>query len=369
MGTARLDDTLTCVAFLALLAVPAVATFTGEHRALSPSENRTLAAAPEWGWSPPALSAFPRAFEAWMDDHFALRPALLPLYQRLRFDAFGISPTDEVLVGQDGYLYLTEGTTQFEPLDEAQLAKWVEELERRADALARKGIAYLLVVVPDKTDVYPEFLPPEWRRRKERASRIERFCEALAARTRVPILDLNPVLRAAKEREELYYRNDPHWNSYGAYVGYGALLERVRPLLAERLPALQVVPWEDFGIPKWRFAGGGLARMMGLERHLYETSYKPRGATPGSCAVPFEIYPPPEPSTGSDCAGKPGRVLVFHDSYMTALKPFLSETFGHVAYLWMRPSYPRFRQWVEREQPDLVIEERVSRFLAEDWRD
>jgi len=365
MEAARLEHTLTIAAFLAALFVPAVASFVVDPGAVSETENRALA-------PPPALEpldAFPDAFDAWYDDHFALRPVLLPRYHRLRFGVFGISPTDEVIVGSDGFLYLTEGTLEFAPLTGEELSDWERELARRKAYLDERGIAYLIVVVPDKTDVYPEHLPLDLLRRKQAASRIGRFAEEMRRRTEVAVLDLLPPLLAAKDEHELFFRNDPHWNWRGSYVGYGALLEAARALLPELAAELWPVPWESLGIEEREIGGGGLARMMGLTGYLTERSWKPRKDELEGAAVRFELAPPPEPSFGTDRADRPGRLLMFRDSYATALTPYLSETFGHAVYLWQRPTFRSFREWVEREQPDLVIEERVSRFLRAERSD
>ncbi len=356
--TTRLDDTLTIGAFVLALFVPAFLTWRADDEAISESENRALATRPQLEWSAAGLNAFPGRFDAYYGDQFALRAPLLPLYHRLRFERFGISPTDEVIVGEDGYLFLTEGTLEFEPLSEAQLANWAQELTRRRDLLAADGIEYVFVVVPDKTDIYPEFLPA-YLARKKTASRIDRFCAEMERRTDVPVLNLSPVVAAAKGEDELYYRNDPHWNAFGAYLGCRALVERMAPWL----PGVELPAWEHFAIEKRRFRGGGLARMMGLEDLLRERSYKlPRNEFAG-CAKRFDITPPPEPSFGTECATGTGRVLMFRDSYATAMAPFLSETFARITYLWMRPSFADFRREVRAERPTVVIEERVSRFL------
>ena len=120
MNSAKLTDSLTIAAFAAALALPALASVWLDPGDVSETENRTLAPPPSL--APGALGDVPDAFEAWYDDHFALRPLLLPIYHRLRFEVFRISPTDEVIVGANGFLYLTEGTREFEPLTEDEMA-------------------------------------------------------------------------------------------------------------------------------------------------------------------------------------------------------------------------------------------------------
>ena len=61
------------------------------------------------------------------------------------------------------------------------------------DWLARRGIAYLLVVSPNKSTVYPEFMPPLYPR--HRTTRMDQLAEHLGRHVGgFPLLDLRPVL-------------------------------------------------------------------------------------------------------------------------------------------------------------------------------
>jgi len=71
--------------------------------------------------------------------------------------------------------------------------------------------------------------------------------------------------------------------------------------------------------------------------------------------------------------GKKLRVLVLHDSFMNPMKPFLSESFGEVLFLW-KYFDPNIENFLTREvmdkvlaefKPDLVIDQVVERHL--DW--
>ena len=53
---------------------------------------------------------------------------------------------------------------------------------------------------------------------------------------------------------------------------------------------------------------------------------------------------------------------MFRDSYATWLIPLLSEHFSRVRYTWQ---YTFDKEIVERENPDVVIQEMVERVLME----
>jgi hypothetical protein len=55
------------------------------------------------------------------------------------------------------------------------------------------------------------------------------------------------------------------------------------------------------------------------------------------------------------------RVVIFRDSFASALIPFLSEHFSRAVYLWQNNVDP---QVIEDERPDVVIHELVGRRLT-----
>ena len=52
---------------------------------------------------------------------------------------------------------------------------------------------------------------------------------------------------------------------------------------------------------------------------------------------------------------------MFRDSFANALVPYLSESFDQILYVWERDMNPRI---VERNEPDVVIQQIVERFLG-----
>ncbi len=58
------------------------------------------------------------------------------------------------------------------------------------------------------------------------------------------------------------------------------------------------------------------------------------------------------------------RLLILRDSYAVALIPYLADTFEHVDYFTASPvSFEQMVELVEKYQPDIVIEQRSSRWL------
>jgi hypothetical protein len=171
-------------------------------------------------------------------------------------------------------------------------------------------------------------------------------------------------LREAKSREPVYYRTDSHWNYLGAIVAYRAIMEEVqRALGTARLPAIappDVPPYVP-GVDTYR---GDLARILGVPFRYDEADVAPFAKVLGDaskrCARRidarkddgFEVYA---------CDRAPAlRAVVYRDSMAIPLIPLLSENFRRVVYVSSRRLDPAL---IERERPDVVIEEFVERSL------
>lgn len=321
------------------------------------NENRHLAERPRL---PPAwaeIDDFPSRFEAYYRDRFGLRNRLLRWHRWLHLRLLGVSPVDKVMIGRDGWLFLAEKALRYQrsrPFKAVDLAAWGTFLEERRQWLGERGIRFLWVLAPNKHTVYAEHLPPRGRALRA-TSRADQLLEHLRLHTGVEALDLRPALRAGKAREKVFYKLDSHWNDYGSYLAYHAVIER----LGSDLPGLEPVPI-DAHRRRQKETSGDLALVLGLEDELLETSVvlRPRGRR---LAVPASTVPPGVGATAFERPDGRYRALFLGDSFGAHLTRRLAEHFARLAYL---PGYDLPRQVLDRERPDVVILEIVERNLA-----
>jgi hypothetical protein len=355
---------------IVILFVAALVTFaTLDLRALRGTqvENRALAPWPGWTYSRDWFTRFDAAFA----DRFAGRRPLIALQHAIVVLGFDASPVPNVVLGRDDWLYfagedghaLDRHYRGVLPFTDAEVSALATELEHRRRYLDARGIAYVVTVAPDKATIYPEHLP-RWVRPMPTPTPLDRVTAALRANPSLRYVDLRPVLLRAKSREPVYYRTDSHWNYAGAIAAYDALMAEVqRALGRERLPAIApaVRPPYTPGVDTYR---GDLGRMLGVPRRYDEADLVPFGKVLGDpsqrCArridagadEGFEIYA---------CASAPPlRAVVIRDSMAIPLIPLLSENFRRVVYVSGRRLDPAL---IEREHPDVVIEEFVERNL------
>jgi hypothetical protein len=351
--------------FLAALVV--FATFDPFHGKALHVENR---APSPWPTAPFGMDT-PARFDAAFSDRFRGRNALIALEHAIVVLGFRTSPGGHVVLGRDDWLYFAgedgraidryvRGTL---PFADAQVDALAREIERRRAWLAARGIAYVVMVAPDKATIYPEHLP-RWIEPMAGPTPLDRATRALEANPQLRHVDVRALLRAAKAREPVYYRTDSHWNYLGAIVAYRALMDQVQQAVGrERLPAIappDVPPY----VPGKDVYRGDLARLLGVPWRYDEPDVAPFAKVVGDdshrCArridgghdERFEIYA---------CARAPDlRAVVFRDSMAIPLIPLLSENFRRVVYVSSRRLDPAL---IEREHPDVVIEELVERNL------
>jgi alginate O-acetyltransferase complex protein AlgJ len=322
------------------------------------NENRKLAEFPNTFTTPgPYLAAFGDFYE----DHFGFRNQLVHWNTHWRQSIFHESPVTTTLQGEHGWLYWARegmeenftGRAQFSPRD---LQNWQKLLEARRDWLAQRGGKYMFVVAPNKETIYPEYLP-KWLVKNGQPGKLDQFLAYMRLHSTVPVLDLRPDLIAAKAQGPTYLQTDTHWNSFGAFVAYQQLINALQP----QFPDLKPLGLDCFSRKCTLGRGGDLAVCLGQE-----------GELPEPLRVTFRPQPPLQPlhpvvrdnqNGHHDCTitqnpAHSRKVILFRDSFAEAWIPFIGYHFNQVIYLshtvWNRDI-------LEREKPDLVIDEMVER--------
>jgi alginate O-acetyltransferase complex protein AlgJ len=362
--------------FSLIIALPLLGLWQSPEDGIAAFENRRPAPWPAWPDTRAALAEYPGAIERYVNDRFAGRLALIRLDHWFRAVALQVSPVPNVMIGKDKWLFflgedgraLDRYYRSNDLFGDRDVAMLRDELLRRRAALARRGIPYVVVVVPEKFSVYPEYLPDHVKPVAPMTP-LDRVVAALAAHPELPFVDLRPALRASKARGRLYYKSDSHWTFTGALVGYEAL----SPAVAAVLPGWKSAPPpspERYLMPENRYSGD-LARMLGLPDQYRERDMTPlapllageasRCARPVTDAAPPGLYPASVFREVYACP-RPGlpRALVYCDSQIYPLIPLLSENFSRAVYALRAPM--DLRQ-IEHERPDIVIEEMVERAL------
>ena len=365
---------LVILLFIAGLCAPLIGVRIRSHGwdIASRAENRKMAdepalfrlhdssAAPSMSTRLKALAKFPGEFKYYLSEHFGFRSLLIRTHGTLMVKGLGVTSNSAVILGKDGWLYLAndgslEDWRNSDPFTPEQLEQWRHLLEARSEYCTTRGIRYLFVLAPSKYDIYPEYMP-ESLNQVRRESRLDQLLAYLRQKqSPVNVLDLRPALLEAKKNGvRLYQKTDTHWNDRGAWVAYQAIVEAVQ----KQIPGVLPLSSDDMQPVTTERPGMDLAGLLGLNELYREESLDLVSRIP--LRLPHVVQDKVEPITvEADETPKP-RIVMFRDSFMTAVLPFIAQDFGRGVYFWE----DGFDQKViEAEHPDIVIQEMAQRKL------
>lgn len=367
-GNKRLQafwDALTIIVFLGLLWLPGLDHFFKLDHAPPPTENRLLAKWPRFNGLGGSRD-FIAGIESYFNDHFGFRKRLVRLCHHWKSQLFHDASSPEVIVGRDGWLFYSGGSmlencTREAAWTEQELRDWRRLLETRRDWLRARGIKYLFVAPPDKHTVYPEHLPT-WIEINAKPTKIQQLVQYMKAHSTVETLDLSETLINAKRIRVDYLKTDTHWNRFGGFIAYRALVEA----LAGQIPGLEPLALDTYDWKPSPAKPGDLFIMMGSTGSYTETEAVQPVPLPSPNLVyePARFRPHPGPPETRSCftlnEKASGKALVFHDSFACSWYAFLERQFREVIYVWQ---YDWDRPLIEREKPDVVIDEILERFF------
>ena len=321
-------------------------------------ENRMLAEKPTVfdpldGWT------FFCGYETYLNDHFAFKNSLVALNSAYK-GLLHTSASDQVVLGKSGWLFYTSldypssdpigsfmGLNRFQ---DDQLELLAAKFSAFDQKLKDDGIAFYLVIPPNKHTVYPEMLPKSIRKNAAE-TRMNQLIAYLREHTDVAVIDVSAPLLREQAHHQVYYKTDTHWNSYGAYIAYTEILNTLG--LSPNTPADYVIsPREVQGMDMARMAGA-----VGTKDLEYDFVLKNPGPAPTLIDGVFDsdklaVYSNHDPSAPS--------LMIYHDSYNVALMPFLTPHFSRTISKWSL--FPSVREVVELA-PDYVVFEVLERNL------
>jgi alginate O-acetyltransferase complex protein AlgJ len=372
LGAARLSSGMLrrhrrffAVAVLLLLATPLVVGLVWPNSAASIlKEGRNPAPAPSAPDSPADWLAVPRQVDAYLKDRFGLREKMIRLHKDLTKPLWP-GESGITVIGASGRMYAlpddmvaqSAGRT-FRP---RKVAEAVDMLATMNDALARRGIKFLVALPPNSSTIYQDDLP-SWARNPGKKTEYDLLFEELAARG-VKTVDLRPALQKARASGDTYLLNDLHWNVRGAVAGFDALVE------ADGHADWTIDPASAVG-PLAERKGGDIATLAGVADKAVEMTpslvLKPVGRdevlshnVEGRIEAARDM---PDHAIVSDRSGP--TIMVIGDSFTVGFFPlFLSQHVGRA--VWLHHNYCGFDwAWIDKIKPDEVWWTPVERYLV-----
>ncbi|MDR0539358.1 MAG: hypothetical protein LBG74_02480, partial [Spirochaetaceae bacterium] len=234
-------------------------------------------------------------------------------------------------------------------------------IEQRKTWCESNGIQFLILIAPNKHNIYPEYYPLE---RPAGITRTEQILAALPDNIKETVIyPLDDIISKKDAAFPLYFETDTHWNMAGAKCAFDVLFLRIQKLFSHI----------EFPRPEW----------------MLEINYDTEGDIPpmsGFASYGKRTVPVLRPQAGWDAyyryinenlnghndingiitentdAALP-RAIIYRDSFFIALEPFTGTLFSRAEYIW-RGFTPMEYEYILEQKPDIVIWEMVERSSA-----
>lgn len=309
---------------------------------------------------------YPSKYETYFNDNFRLRYNYLKANNAIKTNLLFYSPLPKkVVLGKDKWLFFSfdcDPKYNFAGhlFSENELNIIKTNLEQRNSYLKKKDIPFYVIIPPTKSSVYPEFLPNNF---KTLDSKLTQLISYLKEHSKLEIIDVRQELLSAKLVEQVYYKNDTHWNSKGAFIGYQKLINTI----AIDFPAIQPIPREALTFKLFETDDGDLGQLLMLKDYLPTKHYSYKitnGFTAKNISdkeLAKRLFPTNfNPKVKRNNNLELPKLLMYRDSYAISLIPILSENFKESVYLW---TYQMTPEIIDNEKPDIVVLEVVERYF------
>ena len=238
-------------------------------------------------------------------------PYLAPISEKLAVYGRG----DWLFVDADDSIAYYQGTNI---PDEGTMYTWCERFEIVNKYCESKGARAVLLIGPDKEQVFPEKMPsyPVFTDYK----REEVFLDYMSQHSTLTCLYPLHELKEANSLYDTYYMQDTHWNLIGGYVGAMSVLEAL---------GMETRPLETLAVTETEKTGGDLSNFCGYTTTYtdYKIDYRPEISC--KCdrvdGISVEYY-----ESDSD---NPAHLIIIGDSFRDAVVDTLKKEFAHTTVI------------------------------------
>lgn len=301
-----------------------------------------------------------------LEEHFYKKNLFIEYYNRLRIK-LGDRVFPTVLIGEDGWMEYIPGNN----LDDFQNAKIFtpQSLSNTAQVInachkfaAENNIVFFMVMAPNKASIYPEKLPKVIQPLNS-LSEIDQLNNYLRDNNIPEVLDLRPVLIQARKDGDVYYLTDTHWNGYGAYIAYEAIITH----LSKMYPGLE----EPYSLKFFRIRKENKDVTLGTAKQI-QANYinEPLLAPTRKLNDIVSVINFPDVNDYHKLSWIPESdlptLMLFHDSFgFLYLNDMLSVNFAKVHYFHRASSEKYLNpKTIKLFSPDIIIYQVVERNLG-----
>lgn len=366
---------LGCIFMMPILTLFKYRTTSAEF--IAKNEKRKLQSFKNFSLKKAQIKQFFEAIEPALGDRLSFRQDLLKFDAFLNFGLGMREYNTDVIVGKDGWLFyrpkhLRNTRHGYKNLrDTLKLNHWNQYFNKIDRYLAKRGVVFKVIIIPDKNTLYSEYLPDHLQTTKVS------ILDNLLLKQKTTMVNIKKAMTQSKiayPQRMLYSKTDTHWNLYGAYIGY----EEIMRTMSENFQQNQIrLNYESFCLKK--MAIKDLVKLINGQNYFdgYHYEIIDRSAFIGDYLVSYQRPEEIEVVAASRNTDlfrdaetfndtKMGKVLYIGDSFAGALSVYLNNTFQEVIYRhYVNSRETNIDDLVETYKPDIVLFEMVERILSQ----
>ncbi|MDD7429708.1 MAG: DHHW family protein [Oscillospiraceae bacterium] len=354
---------VTMTLFFAILIFFAIMTVFGDKASFSELENRYLS-------DPPKVSAkniyggdFSADTETYVADHFFGRNVFV------KFKTYA-----DLLVGKTerNGVYIIKGSRLAQRVNEPD-SELINKSINAVNTFAADNpdVPVFFMLAPTSGDIYSDELPKNAPMLDEKTF-IENVYGGLSSD--ISTIDAYSVMSLNKD-SYIYYRNDHHWTSYGAYLAYTAAAKKMG-FTAAPLSSFDIEHASDdfkgtlyssalydgieadtidfyHPINGCNVSGEYVYKSFGEEPEFYDDIYFREYLDVKDKYSAFTGSNQPLIKITSDSTG--GKLLIIKDSYAHSFVPFLTQNYSEVTMLDMRYIQISYKELIDVSEYDGVL--------------
>ncbi len=354
--TARAVVAIILSIFIASFAVLSLAL---PDKEFSENENRYLTTLPEFTLDALFSGDYIEKMEAYLQDHFPGRDFFVSGKADVEI-ALGKDQNNGIYLGSDGYLI-----SQFYASSQADLDKKINTINNFIAKL--DGVDVTFAMAPSSNLVNGDKLPDN-----RPDDDIQATLDYINGKINGEIANLSGTLSEINKVQQLYFKTDHHWNTYGAYYAYAEIMKSMGETPIPISQYQKVVLADDF--KGTMFSQGGFFNMDGeelaflqninpskltvdyvLTGGVTDTLFSDKYLTEKDKYAYFLDGNHPIVTVENADAPIDKHILIVKDSYANIMVPFLADSFSKVTIVDLRFYAGSISEYVETEGVDDVV--------------
>ena len=282
---------------MVLLLIPIVQQATGVFPTTSLKGFFEPTPKPKWSFESYKTNTYQQQIEKYTSENFGFREPVIRIYNQYLWSAYRKTYCHFITPGKKGWLYYTNAVDDYYghwvlqkyPTYEAAIADAESELlvmDSLRKVLKSHDIEFLVFIAPDKTRIYPEYLP--FRESDTTSIQLADYFDQRLTELEFPHINMTNWFVAMRDTASfaLFPKTDSHWR-YSAVYGFDSLFRYMNTLEGPDFPTLHIGRAEAYesGLKEgdeetlnllFPICGGGVRYKSDITVEADSTQRKPR---------------------------------------------------------------------------------------------